>query len=156
MGLFNFFSSRRKRESAIPAAVPPVPGQDASKPVGQVIEGSQAFGNPFAGAAAGAVSLTDLPGLTKQLKGIMQSRGEIMDVLKQHGIDGTQAAGITDPEEAARMQQQIVEVLKSHGIAASVPGGEINFADPRTGEIHHFDADTPGLSDSEPSGDGGA
>jgi hypothetical protein len=148
MGLFNFLSRRRERESAIPQAeVDSITGKldESDAPVGQPIQGvgsPQALGSLGTGQAMDIGSVFGMLGMIKQAYesgNIQISHGEnqvvdmrgtadgqalreqIMAAMKQAGIDpGAMPEGTqVDAAQYAGLQQNILDVLAQHGVDVS-------------------------------------
>jgi hypothetical protein len=145
MGIFNFFSSRRERESAIPQSdADSITGklQASDAPVGQPIQGvgtPQPFGQLGAGQAMDIGSVFGMLGMIKQAyqsQNVQISHGEhvidmrgttdgqalreqIMAAMQQAGIDPNQMpdnAQQVDASQYAGLQQNIMDVLAQHGV----------------------------------------
>jgi hypothetical protein len=137
VGLFDFFSRRRRRESAIPAP------STAAQPLAQAdqpVAGQQFSPAPTA-AGAGAFDVSSLGGLAGLAETMQQAaargdtkivrssqtldlrgtglREEIVEIMKRYGIDpdsdGMQGAQINAASMPA-MQAEMLEALKCHGI----------------------------------------
>jgi hypothetical protein len=147
MGMFNFFKSRRERESAIPSAdAAEIIGKLESNqaPVGQPIESPQAqpgidlsaFGVPGGEGqpnifqvmgmikdaySSGNIQVSQGQGQTIDLRGIADGqalREQILDAMKQHGIDPNGVSDGTQVNAAdyEGLQQQIMQALTDHGV----------------------------------------
>ena len=145
MGLFNFFSKRRERESAIPQAdadaiVGKPKAEDA--PVGQPIQGvgaPQGLGSLGVGQAMDMGSMLGMLGMIKQayqsgnvqisqgehvidMRGTAQGkelRQQLMAAMAQAGIDPEQmpeGAQQVDASQYAGLQQNLLDVLSQHGV----------------------------------------
>jgi hypothetical protein len=129
MGLFDFFRSRRERESALPDGVQASIGQPAQV---ETSGGGQAdlsalgdldqlggLGELIKQAASqGNVQVTQEPTQVMNLQGQGgELRSAILETLHQHGIDAHkgEAVNITDPS----LQQAIFQTLSQHGVDMS-------------------------------------
>lgn len=139
MGLFNFFSRRRRRESPIPGGTPEsltrqLKGDGA--PIGQPVQGA---GQPQAFDLSTVAGLGSMFGMIQQamqtgniqvsqgenqvidLRGTTGLRDEILEAMRQHGIDpetGTAQAQVNAGDYQG-MQQQIMQALQNHGVDVS-------------------------------------
>jgi hypothetical protein len=146
MGLFNFFSNRRERESAIPQAdADSITGklQANDAPVGKPIDGvgtAQPFGQLGAGQTMDMGSMIGMFGMIKQayqsgniqishgesqvidMRGTAEGqelREQIMAAMQQAGIDPElmpEAGQPVDATQYAGLQQNIMDVLAQHGV----------------------------------------
>lgn len=145
MGLFNFFSSRRERESAIPQSeADSITGklQASDAPVGKPIEGvgaPQPFGQIGGGQAMDMGSMLGMLGMIKQAyqsgnvqisqgEHVIDMRGttdgqalrdQIMAAMQQAGIDPDQmpdGAQQVDASQYEGLQQNLMDVLSEHGV----------------------------------------
>jgi hypothetical protein len=145
MGLFNFFSSRRERESAIPqteadSITAKLQANDA--PVGQPIQGvgtPQPFGQLGVGEAMDMGSMLGMLGMIKQAyqsgnvqishgEHVIDMRGttdgkelrqQLMAAMQQAGIDPEQMPDGTQQVDASQyegLQQNLLDVLSQHGV----------------------------------------
>jgi len=149
MGLFNFFSNRRKRESAIPESdAEAIIGklESGGAPVGQPIQGvgaPQPFGQLGVGQAMDMGSMIGMLGMIKQayqsgniqishgqsqvidMRGTAEGqelREQIMAAMQQAGFDPEQMPDGTqqvDASQYAGLQQNIMDVLAQHGVDPS-------------------------------------
>ena len=145
MGLFDFFKSRRERESAVhmpePAEAQPVVGQQVGgggfdvssvnvqglsaadglemlSQIGPMIQEAIAQGN---------VTVEQGPSQTIDARGTDLGQ-EIRGIMKEHGIDpeaGTASQNI-DAGAYGNMQQQILAALAKHGIDPNAAGSSVN------------------------------
>jgi putative oligomerization/nucleic acid binding protein len=128
VGLFDFFSRRRRRESAISGAMasgdspatdaevgtasseagelPPIPGLSDLGDLGKAIQQAVAAGNVE--LTQGATESIDLRGQGDEL------RAEILETLREHGIEAQKgdAVQVTDAE----LQKAIFEKLAARGV----------------------------------------
>ena len=148
MGMFNFFSRRRDRESAIPQSEPD-PLLDKFKaqdtPVGKPIKGvgtPQPFGQLGVGQAMDMGSMLGMLGMIKQAyqsQNVQISHGEhvidmrgtadgqelrdqLIAAMQQAGIDPEQMPDGTQQVDASQyegLQQNIMDVLAQHGVDPS-------------------------------------
>jgi hypothetical protein len=153
VGLFDFFSRRRERESAIPA--PSTQVNPLSPEGDQPVVGQQFSSSPAARApdAIDVSSLGGLAGLADAMKQaasqgnaqVTQSsqtldlrgtglREEIVEIMKRHGIDpdsgatqGTQLNAASMPA----MQAEMLDALKRHGIDTGGASIQIDSSQPR-------------------------
>ena len=154
MGLFDFFKSRREKESAIPGAgeAEPAPGSFAN-PEGQAVVGSQVPGAPGfevqgMSAADGLAMLSQLgPMIQQAMKTgnvqvsqlppqVIDMRGtglreEILGIMGQHGISTDGSSGETvNAANYGDMQKQIAEALEKHGIPTAPTSANVtDYAD---------------------------
>lgn len=148
MGLFNFFSRRRERESAIPQSeVESITGKLEAEdaPVGQPIQGvgsPQGVGAPGVGQAMDIGSVFGMLGMIKQayesgnvqishgddhvidMRGTADGqalREQIMAAMEQAGIDpgGIPEGTQVDAAQYAGLQQNIMDVLAQNGVDVS-------------------------------------
>lgn len=141
MGLFNFFSRRRQRESAIPGGTPEsltrqLKGDGA--PIGQPVQGvgqPQAFdlttvaglGSLFGmiqqATQAGSIQISQGENQVIDMRGT-DLREEILGAMREHGIDPDAAQGSQiDAADMPGLQQQIMQALESAGVDVSQYGG---------------------------------
>lgn len=151
MGMFDFFSRRRQRESAIQA-----PGADSAA-LGSFAasEGQPVVGGQIAGGEFGSGDLGELQGGVEALAALSQlgpmlqqamtsgniqvqvgepqtidARGtglgdEIREIMKSHGIDPESGSSNqnVDPNAVGTMQQEILAALAKHGLSTQAPSG---------------------------------
>lgn len=120
MGIFNFFRDRRNRESALAGAEMSTP--PTQPPLTNEIHGLGDFGTMLsqlhqfkeAGGQfqAGGSQVFDLRSAT-------QARNEVMEVMRQHGVDPIGGGMPKDPET---MQRDIMAALQRSGIDLSAYG----------------------------------
>ena len=134
MGLFNFFSRRRERESAIGGGAPDSLTRQLEgdgSPIGQPVQGA---GQPQAFDLTGAAGLGSILGMVQQA---MQSgnvqitqgesqvidlrgsglREEILGAMRQHGIDPEAAEGTqVNAGDIPGLQEQIMQALENAGV----------------------------------------
>jgi hypothetical protein len=140
MGMFDFFKSRKAKESAIPTQeVETSPGSFAN-PEGQAVVGSQVpgaepgFNAQGMSAADGLAMLSQLgPMIQQAMKTgnvqisqmppqVIDMRGtglreEILGIMGQHGISTDGGSGETvNAANYGEMQKQIAEALEKHGV----------------------------------------
>ena len=165
MGLFNFFSRRRQRESAIPGGTPESLTRQLKgdgKPIGQPVQGA---GQPQAFDLSTVAGLGSMFGMIQQamqtgniqisqgenqvidLRGTTGLRDEILEAMRQHGIDPETGAaqGQINAGDYQGMQQQIMQALENAGVDVSQMGGGAGGITIEAG----------GTNDSESSGDSG-
>jgi hypothetical protein len=134
VGIFDFFSRRRERESALERAE-----QDAGATLGSFAspEGQPVVGNQVSdggGAQLGGLDLSNLGSMIQTAidqgnvtieQGDAQTidmrgtglREEIFGIMRQHGIDPESgAASNVNAADYGDMQQQILEALSKHGL----------------------------------------
>lgn len=145
MGIFNFFSRRRDRESAIPQTeATEIVGDTKPQPtpVGQPIQGvgtPQPFGQLGVGQAMDMGSMLGMLGMIKQAyqsgnvqisqgEHVIDMRGttdgqelreQIMAAMQQAGIDPDQmpdGAQQVDASQYEGLQQNLLDVLSQHGV----------------------------------------
>jgi hypothetical protein len=153
MGLFDFFKSRRAKESAIPnQEVEPAPGAFAN-PEGQPVVGGQVPGAP--GFEVQGMSTADGLAVLSQLGPMIQQamktgnvqvsqlppqvidmrgtglREEILGIMGQHGISTDGSSGETvNAANYGDMQKQIAEALEKHGIPTAPTSANVtDYAD---------------------------
>ena len=145
MGMFNFFSRRRDRESAIPQSeaddiVGKLEAQDT--PVGQPIEGvgtPQPLGQLGVGQAMDMGSMLGMLGMIKQAyqsgnvqishgEHVIDMRGtadgqelreQLIAAMQQAGLDPEQmpeGAQQVDASQYAGLQENLLDVLSQHGV----------------------------------------
>ena len=105
MGLFDFFRSRRRRESALP-------------------EGIEVADSPPAGAAE--VGLTAAEPRVMNLQGHGEDlREAILGTLREHGVDAEKGdqVSVTDPD----LQAAIFKTMSEHGLDVEQLGGAAAF-----------------------------
>lgn len=140
MGLFSFFNRRRERESAIPGGTPEsvtrqLKGDGA--PIGQPVQGAgqpQAFdlstvaglGSMFGmiqqAMQSGSIQVTQGENQVIDLQG-SGLREEILDAMRQHGIDPEAAEGSQiDAADVPGLQEQIMQALKNAGVDVNQHG----------------------------------
>lgn len=126
MGLFSYFSDRRKRESAIPQASDnPIARAGAeAKPVGQPFAPAQPE-NPF-GLNLGAAGAADLGSIFGAIGAAMQS-GQAQVVMDADGKPVVMGADgesqIVDLRGAGDAREKILDALRQAGIDPENPGG---------------------------------
>jgi hypothetical protein len=133
MGLFDFFSRRRQRESAIPEAE--IQSQDQPV-VGQQVEGAQQLPGGIdlsqlrpmiqSAIAQGNVTVEQGPAQTIDMRG-SGLREEIVGIMKSHGIDAEagDAQASIDAGDYGDMQKQILEALSKRGLNLGDGGVQI-------------------------------
>jgi hypothetical protein len=149
MGLFNFFKSRRDRESAIPQSdADEIVGKfQQDTPVGQPVEGvgtAQPFGQLGGGQAMDMGSMLGMLGMIKQAyqsgnvqisqgEHVIDMRGaangqelreQIMAAMQQAGLDPEHMPDGTqqvDASQYAGLQQNLLDVLSQHGVDVNAP-----------------------------------
>ncbi len=148
MGLFNFFSSRRERESAIPPSeAEAIIGklEEDDRPVGQPIQNAgvpQAMGPFGVGEAVDIGTVFGVLGMVKQavqsgnvqishgddhvidMRGTADGqalREQLMAAMQQAGIDpeAIPEGGQVDAAQYGDLQQKIADVLAQHGVDTS-------------------------------------
>jgi hypothetical protein len=157
MGMFDFFKSRKAKESAISSQevesmAEPAPGSFAN-PEGQAVVGSQVPGAPgfnVTGMSAadglavlsqlgpmiqqamktGNVQISQLPPQVIDMRG-PGLREEILGLLGQHGISTDGSSGETvNAANYGDMQKQIAEALEKHGIPTAPTSANVtDYAD---------------------------
>ncbi len=133
MGLFDFFRSRRRRESALP-------------------EGIEAAGTPTAAVPA-RVEVTEAEPRVMNLQGQGDDlRNAILATLREHGVDAEKGdqVSVTDPD----LQAAIFKTMSEHGLdveqlgsVAAFSAGGLTFGGAETS----FSARAEGGGDPEPS-----
>ena len=139
MGLFDFFKSRREKESALqPSEIESAPGTFAN-PEGQQVVGTQVPGT--SGIEVQGMSAADGLAMLSQLGPMIQQamktgnvqisqmppqvidmrgtglREEILGIMGQHGISTDGSSGETvNAADYGEMQKQIAEALEKHGV----------------------------------------
>jgi hypothetical protein len=136
VGLFDFLSRRRQRESAVAGSmssgdaaadveigtasaeqegVPSIPGLGNLGDLGKLIQQAMTQGNVQ--VTQGSTEAIDLRGQDDQL------RTEILETLREHGVDAHKGDEIrvTDPE----LQQAIFAKLAAHGLDAEMMGANL-------------------------------
>jgi uncharacterized membrane protein YgcG len=184
MGLFSFFNRRRQRESAIPeqsteSLTRQLKGD--GKPVGQPI--SQAFPQQPSDNLTGATDLGSIMAMMQQafqagnvqisqgenqvidMRGSGELRDQILDAMRQHGIDpeNATAEGQINAADYQGLQQQIMDALQSHGVdvgaagfsASDMPQGGFDISAGDGGGSSDSGADSGGSSDSGGGDSGG-
>jgi hypothetical protein len=134
MGLFDFFRSRRERESALPDGVQASIGNPAQVETsgggGQAdlsalgdLDQLGGLGDLIKQATSqGNVEVTQEPTQVMNLQGQGDElRNAILETLHQHGVDAQkgEAVNITDPS----LQQAIFQTLSQHGVDMSQAEG---------------------------------
>jgi hypothetical protein len=141
--MFDYFTRRRRRESAIPGGTPESLTRQLKgdgEPIGQPV------GQPFPPAAESAPEITaatDLAGIVSMVQQAFKTgdiqvtqgesqvidlrgsglRDQIIGALEQHGIDtGAQGAQI-DASSVPGLQEQIMQALKDAGVEVEGDGG---------------------------------
>ena len=145
MGLFDFFSRRRERESAIPGATPESltrqlkgdgstigqPVQGAGQPQGfdptSMSDLGSMFGMIQQAMQSGSVQVTQGQNQVIDLRGT-ELREQIIAALEQHGIDPNGAEGSQiSAGDVPGLQAQIMQALENAGVDVSqmgdAPGG---------------------------------
>lgn len=138
MGLFNFFSRRRQRESAIAGGTPePLTRQlkGDGAPIGQPVQGAgqpQAFdlstvaglGSMFGmiqqAMQSGSIQVSHGENQVIDLQGNSGLRDEILGAMRQHGIDPDAAQGSQiNAGDMPALQAQIMQALENAGVDVS-------------------------------------
>jgi septum formation topological specificity factor MinE len=129
VGLFDFFSRRRKRESAMEAEraeLGSFASPEGQPVVGQQVEGAQQLAGgldlsqlgPMIQSAIeqGNVTIEQGPAQTIDMRG-SGLREEILGIMKQHGIDADAKTDASiNAGDYPDMQKQILEALSKHGV----------------------------------------
>ena len=169
MGLFGYFRRRKERESAIPGDnVESLTkqlkgdGKPVGQPVGQALPQQPSFnygtdmGSILAimqqAFATGSYQITQGENQVIDMRGT-GLRDQIMEAMRQHGIDpeNATAQGQINAADYAGLQQQIMEALQSHGVDVA-GGGGITMGDAPDGG---FDISGGSAGDSGGGGGGG-
>lgn len=149
MGIFGYFRRRRERESAIsgdPGDSLTAKLQGDGEVIGQPIQSAPQQGLPFelgTGEVVGLGGLVGAIGKAMQtgnfqviqgqpeaidLRGALGMREEILDAMRQHGIDPSGGQTNVNAADYQGLQEQIMQVLSQHGIdvgSAGAAGTEI-------------------------------
>jgi hypothetical protein len=133
VGLGDFFRRRRERESAIPPSATAAEPSEAlgsfASPEGQPVVGRQVdLGQTIENAIAqGNVQIEHGGSQTIDMRGT-GLREEILEIMRQHGIDAESGAvESVDASAYGDMQQQILAALARHGIDPGASGTGIDF-----------------------------
>ena len=104
MGVFDFFKRRRRREHALPQALPLSGG---------FARGEGGNGNGHLDRASRTVDLRDTP-----------AREELLELMHDHGVDPQPGAGelVIDAASVPGLQQAIIDALERHGVDVGEPG----------------------------------
>jgi hypothetical protein len=165
MGLFNFFSRRRERESAIPGGSPEsltrqLKGDGA--PIGRPVQGAgqpqaldlstvaglgSLFGMIQQASQAGSIQIHQGENQVVDMRGTTGLRDEILEAMRQHGIDPETGAaqGQVSAGDYEGMQQQIMQALQNHGVDVT-----------QFGDAGGITIEGGGTIDSGASGDSGS
>jgi septum formation topological specificity factor MinE len=134
VGLFDLFRRRRVRESALPpsasverptasvepasaSVTPPSASPGTDQPVvGQQISGLGGAGFDLGTMLGGGIQINQSP-QSIDMSGVEGLREEIMQIMRNHGIDPeTGATGSVDASAMPQMQQEILQTLSRHGL----------------------------------------
>jgi hypothetical protein len=116
MGLFDFFSKRRERESAIPEAELDAATQDDAalgsfaNPEGQPVVGQQ--------VGAAGVGSTEIPGIPGGLAGLMQLGPMIQRAIESGNVQIEQGPTQTFDMRGSGLREEILQIMQQHGIDA--------------------------------------
>jgi protein-tyrosine-phosphatase len=137
VGLGDFFRRRHERESAIPPSARIEQPSEAlgsfASPDEQPVVGRQMGGTPLGPMIEKAIAEGDVqvePGGSQTID--MRGTGlreEILEIMRQHGIDAESgaASGSVDASDYGDMQRQLLEALARHGIDPGASGTSIDF-----------------------------